>query len=277
MDVLSDLKNASLEVWTQAEEDIIATTCRSARIGFNATTGRIRIWDGSEFKTLPMSSDGDFQVGDIKATTRTQAEMGSSWLSLDGYGLYDGDGEPYLASQFPELAATVTGSSWILNADLGYGGAKDYMFVPDMRDATLMGVSGPDLRLPIDLGGGFPPTQLPDNIARLVSSNQIVDGDPATKFGLGQIQVPSAPQSISTAIDSLGNPALTTIEFQQTGSDVRRVDNVAFRHPSNPEFMPIENVVKSATYNNLAGTGESKGLVTQALRTNFYIKARSSV
>lgn len=139
MDVSSELKNASLEAWTSAEEAAIAAK-GIARIGFNITTGRIVVYDGAEFKPVPLFADIQaHKVGDIKQSVLDLADFIASydntWLEMNGYGLYTADGEPYLAADYPELASFRP--EWVETVDVGYG-SKEYLFVPDSRSGSLI-------------------------------------------------------------------------------------------------------------------------------------------
>lgn len=271
MDVSSELKNASFEVWDNAGEALIAATCKISRFGYNKETGRMRIYDGADFQTVPYQTDviqavldvQPFYVGDLKQTMREGAEMDNSWLLLNGYGIYTGGPEPYLAADYPELAVTAVGSSWVENVDLGFGGAKDYLIIPDARSCAVVGSD--DQNMGTD--------RLRDVTVRPELSLSYRGSSPVSFFDLesGVVERPALP--------TLGTSVNTIDTISADGTSVG-VDNGgdAYAVRSGTIALNVTDSTKDLTVfptDLQSMTIPAQELRAQSLPANIYIKARS--
>ena len=274
MEVMGELKNAALEAKSTGE--LTALDSEKGRISYDSTIDRVKIGIGTEAATLPILSDvaalrdimhavGDI-VPSIMETSEFTAKYSDNWLKLDGYGLYSVDAEPYLASDYPELAASTVGSSWVFSLDLGYGGAKDYLILPDTSDGTLIGV-----RRDVGIRGDVRDVSLFSeglNATALIHPN-----DAADRASIGRIQQCAVPESVYAKASNLYfSYDVTTLAYASGGTDSEQlcaasagkgpIYNMSFGH----EAAVASQLVETAT-----------GVIPQGLRVNYYIKARETV
>ena len=266
MKVNGELEQAALEA--KATGDYDSSDILSGRVSYDTTTKRVKVGNGTSVDSIPLLSDiatlRDLMhaVGDVLPSVLDTADFhtqySDNWIKVDGYGIYGGQPEPYLASDYPELAALKP--SWVATIDFG-GGSKDYLIIPDARSSALLGAEDGGVRT---LANVKP--EIVSLRSKFVGSVNL-QGSGSTTEGL---TVPASLPSLTTSDDYV----TSALPLLDGAGELKGDDTVG-------DTYTVSNLKNSAIDMSPAPTSDTftiGGMPTpQGLAVNFYIKARESV